>query len=306
MPITRSKSSAVTQPPVLALGVHLVNAVDPRPEWIAAVYPKLCAYIEWDLAHRDSDGQGLVEWAIEADPNCRSGESGMDNSSRFDTANQLDAVDFNSFLALECWILADFARQLGREAEAAHWEGRHHHLCRLINERLWSQEAEFYLDYDILRGKPSPVLASTGFLPLICGAASPLQAQLLARQLDNPEMFRTPFRVASIAVKDAAHYAKDMWRGPVWINVNWLIAFGFARAGLAQVASQLRAETMIEIERTCQLYDTLFEFFDDRREVEPPALLRKGSCAPEVSPYRQVIHDYGWTATLYADLVYSK
>ena len=116
-------------------------------------------------------------------------------------------------------------------------------------------------------------------------------------------MFGTPFRVASIAVKDTLNYQKDMWRGPVWINVNWLIAYGFEKAGLRDIAGSLRAETMKEIEDSCERFGTMFEYFDDRREIDPPALLRKGSCSPEVSPYRQVIHDYGWTATLYVDLV---
>ncbi len=298
-------SSDVTQPPVLALGVKLVNDIDPQPAWIEQVYPKLCAYIEWDLTHRDSDGLGLVEWAIEADPNCRSGESGMDNSSRFDRANRLDAVDFNAFLSLECQILSGFAQALGRGTEAQTWQERHHKLNRLINERLWSEKEKFYLDFDLDRSQPSPVLASVGFLPLICGAASAEQARMLADHLANPAMFATPFRIASIAVKDTFNYQKDMWRGPVWINVNWLIAYGFEMAGMPETARALRLETMQEIEQICERYGTLFEYFDDRREIDPPALLRKGSCAPAVSPYHQVIHDYGWTATLYVDLVYS-
>jgi putative isomerase len=299
------RSSEVTQPPLLALGVKLVNDIDPQPAWIEQVYPKLCAYIEWDFAHRDSDGLGLVEWAIDADPNCRSGESGMDNSSRFDRANRLDAVDFNAYLSLECQILSEFAHDLGRPAEAQDWQARHVELNRLINARLWSEKEKFYLDYDLDRNQPSPVLASVGFMPLICGAASADQARALADHLANPAMFGTPFRIASIAVKDTLNYQKDMWRGPVWININWLIAYGFEKAGLPEIAGSLRAETMKEIEQTCARFGTLFEYFDDRREIDPPSLLRKGSCAPEASPYHQVIHDYGWTATLYVDLVFS-
>ena len=49
-------------------------------------------------------------------------------------------------------------------------------------------------------------------------------------------------------------------------------------------------------------HGVLFEFFDDRGEIEPPELLRKGCCAPEKSPMHQVFHDYGWTAALYADM----
>jgi len=57
------------------------------------------------------------------------------------------------------------------------------------------------------------------------------------------------------------------------------------------------------IENGCYRYGTMFEFYDDRNEVDPPALLRKGSCNPADGPYHQVFHDYGWTATLYVDLV---
>lgn len=38
-------------------------------------------------------------------------------------------------------------------------------------------------------------------------------------------------------------------------------------------------------------------------DVDPPALLRKGCCAPQISPYHQAFHDYGWTVTLYVDLL---
>ena len=214
----------------------------------------------------------------------------------------MDAVDFNSFLALEYETLAEFAASLGLHADAAKWKSRHARLCRLIADRLWSEEARFYVDYDIERQEPSTVLAISGFLPLICGAASRAQAARLAECLVDPAMFGTAFPVPSIAAQDTQHYAKDCWRGPVWININWLIARGFDRYGWGDVAATLRSQTMRGIEESFDKYGVLFEFYDDRREVDPPKLLRKGRCAPEASPYHQVLHDYGWTASLYVDL----
>ena len=304
--ITPSTGSSITQPPILALGVKLVSEVAPDEAWIETLYPKLCAYVAWDLAHRDTDGGGLVEWFIEGDPLCRSGESGMDNSPRFDSATQLDAVDFNAFLASECEVLADFAVLLGLHEDAMKWKAHHERLCRLINERLWSDENRFYMDYDVDREAFSPVLASSGFLPLICGAASPEQASQLAGHLRDPELFGTALPVPSVAAKDVGHYAKDMWRGPVWVNLNWLIAYGFERTGLRDVADELRNKTMREIEKMHEQYGTFFEFYDDQQVVDPPRLLRKGKCAPEEHPYHQVFHDYGWTATLYVDMVCSQ
>jgi putative isomerase len=304
--------SVITQPPLLAYGIKLVNETAPDDEWLRRHYAKLAAYIEWDLRHRDQDGDGLLEWFIEGDPTSRSGESGMDNSPRFDFhyPTRLAAVDLNAYLALECEVLAGFAATLGHGADAALWQARHDRLCRLINDFLWSDEGQIYCDYDAVSGARSPVLSSVGFLPLICGAATPERAAALARHLRDPAMFGTAFPVPSIAACDTAHYAKDMWRGPSWININWLIARGLERYAahgdhFVTLAQALDAATIQEIERSCGSYGTFFEYFDDRRAVEPPQLLRKGSCDPS-NPFRQVIHDYGWTTTLYVDLVVSR
>ncbi|MCC5788229.1 MAG: flagellar biosynthesis protein FlgM [Opitutales bacterium] len=300
------KQSRITQPPILSLGAKLVHDQHPSPEWIETLYPKLSAYLEWDMAHRDQDGGGLLEWDIEGNPHCRSGESGMDNSPRFDDATQMDAVDFNAFLALECEIMAGFATELKRGDEAVKWSSRHAHLCQLIRERLWSESDGFFVDCDLDKGAPSSILANSGFLPLICGAATPEQAEKLVEHLQNPRTFGTPFPVPSVAAFQAESYGKDMWRGPVWINLNWLIAFGLDRYSFNEVATKLREQTMQEIELYCEAFGCLFEFYDALQEDAPPQLLRKGKCAPEEGPYKQVFHDFGWTATLYVDLCFGR
>lgn len=299
---TPEEINRVTQPPLLALGVKLVQEIEADRQWLLECYPKLKGYVEWDLRHRDSDGSELLEWHIEADENCRSGESGMDNSPRFDAATQLKATDFNAFVSSECEILADFAEELGFPEDAALWRERHEGINRLINAKLWNDGNKFYFDYDISRNRMSDVMASAGFLPLICGAPSRKQAVALAAHLNNPDTFKTAFPVASVAICDKEHYDKDMWRGPVWININWLIASGLRRYGLNSEADALAAQTMAQQEKMYLKYGTFFEFYDDRDEVEPPALLRKGRNQP--NSFFQAFHDFGWSATLYIDFVF--
>ena len=93
-----------------------------------------------------------------------------------------------------------------------------------------------------------------------------------------------------------------MWRGPVWVNLNWLIAESFDRYGYRQQASRLRLATRQELERIFERHGTFFEFYDDRKEVDPPSLLRKGVLDPD-SIGHQVLFDYGWTSTLYVDII---
>ena len=288
-----------TQPPVLGLAMKLVNESESAPEWIAELAPKLEKYLEWLMRNRDTDGYGLLEWAIGANADCRSGESGMDNSPRFDGAIQLDAPDFNAYFASECEILAEFLPE-----KREYWLGHHDRICKLMNERLWSPEQGLYVDYDVAGNRRTDILASSGFLPLICGAPSQEQAEQMAAHLTNPETFGTPLRVPSIAAKNKEAYKKDMWRGPVWTNINFLISLGLERYGFHDLARSIVQDTLREQEKWYLEHGTFFEFYDDRKENSPRELERKGKMPEgEFHPLMMPFHDYGWSGTLYLEMI---
>jgi len=279
--------------------MKLVNEIEAAPEWIAGLAPKLGNFIKWILTHRDSDGAGLVEWAVEGDQSCRSGESGMDNSPRFDKAWHLDAPDFNAYLAMECEHLAEFL-----PSERAEWLELHQRLCRLVNERLWSDKIGMYCDYDVEQNCRTEVMASSGFMPLICGAANKQQAASMAAHLTNPETFGTPLRIPSIPKCETAFYSKDMWRGPVWAPVNYLVVLGLRRYGYHELAADIMRDFMNEQAKWYCICGSLFEYYDDRKEVNPREMERKGrSPSGEYHPFHQVFHDLGWGATIYLETI---
>ncbi len=292
---------AYTQPPTLALATWAMMRSQPDPAWLRGLLPRLEAYLAWDMQHRNG-GHGLPCWAIEANPTCRSGESGLDNASRFDAATRMEAVDFASFLALEWELLALLYGQLGNTAAAQRCAQQHASLSDLIRQRLWDETSGLFRDHDLEHGRLCPVAAVTGFLPLICGAASPDQAARLLAHLDDPTTFGTAVLLPSVARNDAS-YEPDMWRGPVWVNMVHLVAAGCDRYGFTDAAQRLRTSITTEIERWHAVYGTLFEFYDADGSIPPPELHRKGRCAPDVSPFHQCFHDYGWTGTLYLDMV---
>jgi neutral trehalase len=223
----------------------------------------------------------------------------MDNSPRFDDAIQLDAPDFNAYLASECEILASFLPD-----QQDYWMGHHDRICRLMNERLWSPEQHLYVDYNVVENRRTDILSSAGFLPLLCGAPSQEQAEKMAEHLTNPETFGTPLRVPSIAARNTQAYKKDMWRGPVWTNINYMIALGLERYGFHDLAKSIVQDTLREQEKWYLECGTFFEFYDDRKEDAPRDLERKGKMPPgEFHPLMMPFHDYGWSGTLYLEMI---
>jgi len=293
--------SAITQPPLLAWGVWENYQRTGDRDALRWALPRLEAYLDWNLEHRDRNGNGLLEWHVQGDPRCRSGESGMDNSPRFDRGEALDAVDFSSFQAQDMECVAAIAAVLGAAATAARWRQRAEASRRRLFGTLWRDG--FYYDCD-LEGRPTGVKAVSGFLPLLLPGVPADHVAALVRQLDNPATFAAPFPVPSVSLDDPA-FSTDMWRGPTWANLNYAVILGLRRQGQRTVADRLAALTLEHVARHFEASGVLFEFFDARDEVPPQACARKGPCAGQYDLRRKVdsIRDYHWTAAVAACLL---
>lgn len=293
--------SDITQPPVLAYGALKLHETVPDMDFLAEVYHKNTRFLNWIILNRDRDGSGLVEWKNSDDVHCRCDESGMDNSPRFDDYNKWKAVDFNAFLAQEYACMEKIAEILALP-DAAAWHKRLETVNGLINLHLWDEKNGLYVDYDADSNSRSPILASAGFLPLLSLAPTAEMAEKLVATLNDPAHFGGDFPISSISRTAEKFYKKDMWRGPTWININYLVIEGLAKNGLSAEAEKLRDRTLAEMEKQFNTYGTFFEFYDDRGECDPPELMRKGKCDPVASEMHQVLFDYGWSAALYIDM----
>ncbi len=293
------------QPPILGLGMSLVFECKNDLERLKRCFARNAKFLRWIFANRDVDNDGLVEWVTGQVKSCRCGESGMDNSPRFDAAVPLDAPDFNAFLALECELMAEFAATLNLPEEKEFWASHHQRINKLMNAKLWNEEKGFYMDYDIPAGKQAEICSSAGFLPLISGAPTPEMAAKLVAALKDPARFGTPFSVPSISKDQPQFYSKDMWRGPVWININYLIIRGLKRYGFIAEANDLQKRSCLELEKFYHKLGTFFEYYDDMGG-DPDKLLRKAPVVlEEDSAFRSPLRDYGWTATLYIDMIFA-
>lgn len=297
------RRSAITQPPLLAWGVWENYQVLRDESCLAYALPRLERYLEWDCTHRDRNQNGLLEWLIEEDERCRSGESGMDNSPRFDRAVLLDAVDFSTFAALDMAYTAAIAETLGEMDKAGAWRRRSREMSERVHRDLWAERDGFYYDRD-MDGRHSHIKAVSGFFPLLLDDVPPERADRLVHMLMDADQFGAPFPVPSVALSEPT-WSTDMWRGATWVNTNYLVILGLTRHGRVGEARWLAEKTVALMRKYYTQFGVLFEFFDARDRVPPVACDRKG---PRVEPYdirRKVdsIRDYHWTAALTACLL---
>lgn len=283
-----------SQPPILGWALDRVLPVEKmRPADRNWAYPRLAAFLGWMLLERRGAKRGLLGWyKDEKSVNCRCGESGWDNSTRFDQPGPDDHIDLVSFVANDLVVLARMARAMNRQREATQWEDKRQALVDRVNELMWCEEDGLYYDLD-QKGRFVKVKSAACFYPLAAGIPSPLQAARLRENLMDPKLFATKVPVPSISPSEKA-FVKDMWRGPMWVNSNYLIADGLRQYGYDKDARTLSLKTLAEMERWYRRIGVLCEYYDCDGKEDPRFQLRKASRTEGI----RVIRDYGWTASL--------
>jgi len=187
----------------------------------------------------------------------RYGESGA-RTSPFRVYDVL----FNALRHRSEEALRALARALGEPSEEIEdWLGRGQ---AAFQRWLWDPERAFFLDWDGVAGGRIPVIAAGGFVALCAGVATPEQAQaMVARYLRNPEAFwpgrGTRYLVPTVSQAEPGWEPRRYWRGPIWINLNALIAHGLRRYGFLAEAEAIRDHTMALVEQA-----GFWEYYDPR------------------------------------------
>lgn len=297
-------SSPITQPPVIAWGAYNLYKKSGNKEFLKVVFEKNKKFLLWCQKNRRERDEELYTWLTQADINCRCDESGMDNSPRFDTDSKLWAIDYSCFMANDTKAMELIAKELGDKTSAKFFADWYKKIKADINKHLWCDEDKFYYDYDLDNNHLHKIQSVASFLPLFAGICDETKANALYEHLTNPETFYTEFPVPSISKKDAT-FGSDMWRGPVWINYNYMIAEGLDFYGYSELAYEIRLKTVDTINTWYMRTGTVYEFYDCENMTPPASFQRKGDAFEpyDFSVRAQSIRDYGWSNTLTFDLL---
>jgi glycogen debranching enzyme len=290
-----SKDSTIIQPPILAWAVWKVYEKTKDVSFLRNVYDGIRDMLLYDMSVMDKDHDGLSEWG----DSCA---SGMDNSPRFEQPVGA-AVDLNSFIANDFRYLSLIAHILGKSDDADRWINQYQRVRSLIRKKLWDPETGFYYDLDP-DGNKIMLKTLSGFTPMFARICSVENAEALVTHLISPDEFWRPFPVASVSA-DEPSFSNDMWRGPVWINYNYMIIEALNQYGYNDMASDLKQKTINEIARWYGEDGIIYEYYDSEGISSPSMLNRKGHkpTPDDTWPLGRCIRDYHWTAALFIDLL---
>lgn len=248
-------TSSSIQPPVLGTALERVFHATNDRAFLDRCLPPTIAFYRWLADVRDPDGDGLIA-IIQPD------ESGADASPKFDPLmaypkNNDDLVrwieklygryqplrfDDRAILALDlfqveevltntCYILG--LQALGRlcaGAEAREFAERAQRVERALVERCYDADAGAFFDRAGAAETPLRTLTITSLAPLALPSLDRAIVDRLVAHLDDADEFALPYPVPSVSRTEPTFMPGNargfIWRGPSWINSNWLICEG--------------------------------------------------------------------------------
>ena len=100
--------------------------------------------------------------------------------------------------------------------------------------------------------------------------------------LTNPDEFWGEYVIPTVARNDPHYDPKTMWRGPVWVNINYFFIEALEQIGLIDLACELREKTL----QLVMSHDHIFEYYNSEDGSVP-------GTAADI---------FGWTAAVFIDL----
>jgi hypothetical protein len=263
----------VTKPPILAWAALKLHETDPDLEFLKDIYIPLVRWNAWWFSMNDDNVNGLVQYNHPY-------SSGLDNNPLWDYGMPVESPDINTYLCVQMGSLAVIAETLGMDAEGAMWRRRARAIVQRMLDVFWDEEKGVF--QALHNDQPIPVLTPFNLYPLWSGQLPPHINQRLVDHLTNPDEFWGKFALPSVAFNDEHYDSQSMWRGPVWVNINYFFIEALRQIGYDEVADQLQTKTLELIMQQPSIY----EYYAAETGIPP----------------KKSAEIFGWSAAVFIDL----
>lgn len=262
----------VTKPPIMAWGALKIFEKSHHLDFLEEIYEPLSKWHHW-WVDSNCDDRGLCEYRHPF-------SSGLDDNPLWDSGMPVVSPELNTYLVIQCDSLAKISRLIGQDKQAVYFEKMSERLLELMLKHLWDEEAGIFWAHH--KAKPLPNLTPFNLLPLLTGKLPARMTEHLIQKLTNPALFWTNYPIATVAISESSYDPMQMWRGPVWININYLFVEALEKNGRFDLASQLRRKTLELIMK----HKDIYEYYHPSTGERPP------KAAPM----------FGWSAALFIEM----
>jgi glycogen debranching enzyme len=263
----------VTKPPLVAWAAWKLYESSHDVEFLNEIYEPLVRWNRWWFENNDQDHNGLCEYQHPF-------SSGLDDSPLWDEGMPVESPDLNTYLCMQLDHLALIARAIGEEQEALAWSQQAEELAERMLRSMWDERAGLF--WARQSGKPVNVRTPFNLFPLLTGRMPPRIVKRLIAHLTDENEFWPRYPVPTVALDEPKFEPDQMWRGPTWININYLLIEGLRRTGYKDLAMELRRRTL---EMICNQPD-IYEYYHPITGAQPP----------KAAPI------FGWSSAILIDL----
>ena len=281
------------QPPMLALAVERVAQAGGGESYVRRVLPQLAAYHDHLARERDPDGDGLIsvisqfETGLDFSPIWQGGgrrRSGpavflrlrrpqvparlcryeLDRVLRGD--RHQESVLVNAIYGCAQRTLARLARSVGEDEVAARADERAGRVTEALVAKSWDAGQGLFQDLVGRDEARTEVKTVSALSPLVLPDLPAAHVERLVENLTDPRLFWSRHPVPSVAL-DEPTFSRDsrlwgirlIWRGPLSMNTNWLLAHGLAAHGHDDLARTIgdRSRELAAAHGFNEFYDPL-------------------------------------------------
>lgn len=153
---------------------------------------------------------------------------------------------FNAILARSGECMSELAEWVGAPTDS--WVRQSTMTRRALYDKLWDPQRGTFDAWDLAIEQRIPLETNSGLIPIIAGSLPNDEVAPLLRRIESPAFSGEPqspaFLIPTLALNDPRLDIEKYWRGPVWINMNWMLYEGLLRYGAYDTAARIREDSL--------------------------------------------------------------